>query len=67
MCILKDIQLERLKSRDHIETDLALKIIAKQLPIDLKKTKSQFVVDNSKDLETLKNNFNIFAQGTLNS
>ncbi len=60
-----EIQLERLKTRDKIDTELALKIISKQIPIEEKKAKSQFVIDNSKDLNFLKLQFDEFKKQIL--
>ncbi len=48
-----DQQIERLISRDKISEDLAIKMINSQLPIDKKKDKADFIIDNSKDKKDL--------------
>lgn len=52
----EDVQLERLKTRDQITTELGKKILSKQLSIEDKKRKANFVIDNSREnnLESLK-------------
>ncbi len=46
----KNLQLERLKNRDRISNDLAKKILDNQMDIEIKKNKSDFIIDNSEDL-----------------
>lgn len=46
----KNLQLERLKNRDRISNDLANKILDNQMDIEIKKNKSDFIIDNSEDL-----------------
>jgi dephospho-CoA kinase len=42
----RSIQLERLKARDHISTELAEKMLSQQIDIEDKKSKSDFVINN---------------------
>lgn len=45
-------QIERLMNRDHINRDLALLKIASQMPLEVKKRKADFVIDNEADGQT---------------
>jgi dephospho-CoA kinase len=49
-----EIQLKRLISRDNSSTSLAQSILNSQDPIDSKKEKSDFIVDNSNDTNHLE-------------
>ncbi len=49
-----EIQVKRLMKRDDISKNLALSIISKQIPINAKKERSDFIIDNS---GTLANSF----------
>jgi dephospho-CoA kinase len=42
----RSIQLERLKARDHISTELAEKMLSQQMDIEDKKRKSDLVINN---------------------
>ena len=50
----RDIQLDRLVNRDNLTQKESEDRINSQLPIDTKKDKSSFIIDNSKDLAHLK-------------
>ncbi len=50
----KDTQLERLIKRDNISTRYARKKMAAQMPLEQKKARSDYVIDNSKDLESTR-------------
>jgi dephospho-CoA kinase len=50
----RDIQLDRLVNRDNLTQKEAEDRINSQLPIDAKRDKSSFIIDNSKDLGHLK-------------
>ena len=50
----KDIQIERLMKRDGILEEEALRKIESQIPIDIKKARSSRIIDNSGDVEYLK-------------
>jgi dephospho-CoA kinase len=43
----KKLQLERLIKRDQLSDDLANQMLAAQLPIDEKKEKADYIIDNS--------------------
>ncbi|HAS73307.1 MAG TPA: dephospho-CoA kinase [Clostridiales bacterium UBA8960] len=47
------ITLKRIMARDQISEDLALKKIRAQMPIDLKRSMSDYVISNDRDLEAL--------------
>jgi len=51
----KEIQLQRLIKREGFSKEEALQRIEAQLPIELKKQKADFLIDNSKDLKHLQN------------
>ena len=50
----KKIQLERLMKREGLSEEEALLRIKAQLPIDIKKEKATYLIDNSKDLAHLQ-------------
>jgi dephospho-CoA kinase len=50
----KDIQLERFIKRNGYTKEESLKRINSQMPIDEKKSKATWVIDNSKDLKHLQ-------------
>jgi dephospho-CoA kinase len=51
----KDIQLQRLIKREGFSKEEAMQRIDTQLPIDTKKQKATYLIDNSKDLAHLQN------------
>jgi dephospho-CoA kinase len=51
----KDIQLQRLIKREGFSKEEAMQRIDAQLPIDIKKQKATYLIDNSKDLAHLQN------------
>ncbi len=56
----KDIQIQRIMQRDKLDTNQANQRIDSQIDIEIKKNKSDFVIDNSKDLKSLEKNINEF-------
>ena len=50
----KELQLERLIKRDGITKEEALQRIDAQLPIEEKRERATYIIDNKKDLETLQ-------------
>jgi len=50
----KNIQLERFLKRNGYSKEESLKRIASQMPIDEKKAKATWIIDNSKDLKHLQ-------------
>ncbi|MBT3585232.1 MAG: dephospho-CoA kinase [Halobacteriovoraceae bacterium] len=56
LCIYspQDLQIKRLMERDGIDRELALSIIDNQMSIEVKKSKSDFVVINTGELSELK-------------
>lgn len=48
----KNIQLERLMARDGIDLDYANKKINASMDIELKKEKADYIIDNSKDVDS---------------
>ena len=58
----QELQLERFMKRNGYSKEDSLKRIASQLPIDEKKEKATWVIDNSKDLKHLQNEVEKFVQ-----
>lgn len=59
LCIYcpRQTQIERLIKRDQISLDLAEKILSRQMDIEIKKMKSDLVIENTGDLKALRQNF----------
>lgn len=57
-----DIQLERFMKRNGFSEEESRRRIASQLPIDEKKAKATWVIDNSKDLKHLQNEVEMFVE-----
>jgi len=57
-----EIQLERFIKRNGYSKEESLKRIASQMPIDEKKSKATWVIDNSKDLKHLQNEVERFVE-----
>ena len=57
-----DIQLERFIKRNAYTKDESLKRIGSQMPIDEKKSKATWVIDNSKNLKHLQNEVEQFVE-----
>jgi dephospho-CoA kinase len=53
----KSTQLERLVKRDNITLELANKMLQKQIDIEDKKNRADFVINNTKDLSYLESEF----------
>lgn len=53
----REIQIERLMARDQISHELAGNIISKQMGIDEKKLKADWVIDNSDGVDRLELNY----------
>lgn len=50
----KELQIQRLQSRDNISKEEAILKISNQMDIEKKKSKATFIIDNSKDLKHLQ-------------
>ena len=57
-----DVQLARFMKRNGYSKEESLKRIASQMPIDEKKAKATWVIDNSKNLKHLQNEVEEFVQ-----
>ncbi|WP_457746047.1 dephospho-CoA kinase [Sulfurimonas sp.] len=57
-----EIQLERFMKRNGYSREESLKRIASQLPIEEKKRRATWVIDNSKNLKNLQNEVEEFVQ-----
>ena len=58
----KELQLERFMKRNGYSKEESLKRIATQLPIDEKKKRATWVIDNSKNLKHLQNEVENFVE-----
>jgi len=58
----KEIQLERFIKRNRYSEKESLKRIASQLPIDEKKKRATWIIDNSKNLKHLQNEVELFVE-----
>ena len=56
-----ELQLERFMKRNGFSKEESLKRIASQMPIDEKKARATWVIDNSKDLKHLQNEVEKFV------
>lgn len=57
-----DIQLERFMKRNHYDKEESLRRIATQMPIDEKRERATWVIDNSKDLKHLQKECEKFVE-----
>ncbi|MBK8946019.1 MAG: dephospho-CoA kinase [Ignavibacteriae bacterium] len=57
-----EIRIERILLRDRISKDEVVKRIEKQIPEQIKKTKSDFIIDNNKSFEELKSKSEFFLK-----
>lgn len=48
-----DLTLQRIMLRDGISEDLAVKKIKAQIPLDIKRSLSDYVISNERDIESL--------------
>lgn len=58
----KDIQLKRFIARNKYSEEESLKRIASQMPIDVKKEKATWIIDNSKNLKHLQQEVEDFVE-----
>ncbi len=63
----QEIQLERLVKREGLKVEDAKKRIKAQLPIDLKREKATYLIDNSKDLSHLQSECERVKEEILNA
>ena len=59
------MQLKRLLERDRLDEDLAKKMLAEQMDIEVKRQKADVTIDNSGDREELHQRINEFIQKYL--
>jgi dephospho-CoA kinase len=58
----KEIQLERFMKRNKYNEEESLKRMASQMPIDEKRDKATWIIDNSKNLKHLQNECEVFVE-----
>lgn len=61
----RETQIQRLMARDHSTRELAEKILANQLDIEVKKELSDFTIENTGDLTILEKNVEEFLKNVL--
>jgi dephospho-CoA kinase len=61
----RTIQKDRLMKRDHISGELAETILNQQMDIESKKSKSQFIIENTKSEQELLKEVETFLQKIL--
>ena len=61
----KEIQLQRLIKRNHLTAQEANERISLQIPMEEKKKKANYIIDNSKDLENLQREVEKYLQNYL--
>ena len=61
----RDIQIQRLMSRDECSLEQAELALENQLDMESKRDRSTFVIDNSGSFDDLENEINLFTQKIL--
>lgn len=56
----REVQFERVKQRDQSPDQVIENILSEQLPIEEKKKKAQYIIDNSQDLVALEKEYQNF-------
>lgn len=58
----RDMQIQRIQARNNLSLEDAIKRVDSQIDIEIKRSKSDFVIENTSDLKTLQNNIESFLQ-----
>lgn len=58
----RDMQIQRIQTRNNLSLEDAIKRVDSQIDIEIKRSKSDFVIENTSDLKTLQNNIESFLQ-----
>lgn len=61
----EEIQIERLKKRNGLDREAALKRIKSQLPMEEKKSRAEVVIENNSSIEKLKEKIDIYWEKVL--
>lgn len=61
----KSLQISRMVTRDQCSLDVARDILSHQLDIEEKKTKSNFVISNTEDLQTLERELSLVLEKVI--
>ena len=56
------MQIQRIQTRNNLSLEDAIKRVDSQIDIEIKRSKSDFVIENTSDLKTLQNNIESFLQ-----
>jgi dephospho-CoA kinase len=62
-----ELQIERLMQRNNISNEEAKKLINLQIPIEEKKEKASYIIDNSQDLKHLQSEVDKFINSLKNN
>ena len=62
----RDMQIDRIQLRNNLSIEEVVKRIDSQIDIEIKRNKSDFVIENTSDLKTLQRNIESFLQIFLN-
>lgn len=58
----RDMQIQRIQARNNLSLEDAIKRVDSQIDIEIKRSKSDFVIENTSDLKTLQKNIESFLQ-----
>lgn len=61
----RDMQIQRIQARNNLSLEDAIKRVDSQIDIEIKRSKSDFVIENTSDLKTLQKNIESFLQAFL--
>ncbi len=61
----RDMQIQRIQARNNLSLEDAIKRVDSQIDIEIKRSKSDFVIENTSDLKTLQKNIESFLQTFL--
>lgn len=61
----RDMQIQRIQARNNLSLEDAIKRVDSQIDIEIKRSKSDFVIENTSDLKKLQKNIESFLQTFL--
>lgn len=61
----RDMQIQRIQARNNLSLEDAIKRVDSQIDIEIKRSKSDFVIENTSDLKTLQKNIESFLHTFL--
>ena len=60
----RDMQIQRIQARNNLSLEDAIKRVDSQIDIEIKRSKSDFVIENTSDLKTLQKNIESFVSAS---